>query len=421
MNYKTSLDELRNESVPANAVEHAIRAAAIGRAQKPNHRLRRGLVLAGAMTVVAAFGIYPWRNTDKIWAQAKATLDNAPLIHIKLDRPLQIAPTEVWIKGEKVVEKVDKYETRFNGTLLTKKLGQVSSVTKANHQQGIFMRGYVSFETIRHEIDKGTAKQGRQTRNGKSYITYEVVSGTIGFSSNQSDKYSHVADNVFTAFVDEKEGKIVRLEQVARPNLNLDEYNRTHKNSSANRVLQQDSFVAVVDYPDTIDDSIFEPPADTFDEQKSKEVVATLLSKPFAEATVAGQTVKLHGILFDGNVANVVWSGVPSEFGSSTRFSISGVTLGKIQDQRCLSAGKVTNPKSATSPFCQQGTEVTSTMPKTVDLVLPIFAPDRTKPYGNRGFHSKQVGTYTFHNVPVTPTMWLGAYERQLGLLGAWW
>ena len=69
---------------------------------------------------------------------------------------------------------------------------------------------------------------------------------------------------------------------------------------------------------------------------------------------------------------------------------------------------------------------VSKPLPATVEVTLPVFAPDHSRPYfgkGHRilGYHSRLVGWTEFHNVPVTPINPLDFYERQFGLLNNFW
>lgn len=422
MKFEQAIEELKHEAVSTQAVEQTVSAVFEPHTRRPSWLIRRGLPLAVGMAAVGAFALYPWRKSDQIWAQAKAALANARIIHMKLDKTVLTGPCEVWIHGDKVVESWADSDVRYNGKVMTKRFGQIASVSKKQSNYGVFMQGYTSFETARQGIEKGDAKRGHQVRNGQKYSTYEFDSGMVGFSEERGSKFYSVAKVILTAFVDDNIGRIVRIEQRYEPTPAMTEYLKKYPRAKVDDLVNNHAMVAIIDYPETIDDTIFDPPANAFDEKGTKEVVAKMLATTVGEQTVNGQTVKLHGIMFDGGTVNVIWSGTPADFESKDRFSISGLTLGQVRDQRCFSSGKYTHKNTAKNPYCQMGAEVKSVVPGKVDLTLPVFAPDPSRPYpGGKGVHSKCVGTATFKDVPITYSMWLGMYERQFGLVGAWW
>ena len=422
MKFDHILQELRSEPVTEGALEKTI-STVLNPPRKPRTWvLRRGLPFAVGIGLVVCYAVIPWRKDDQLWAQAKASYFDAKIIHIRIEKAPRTGPGEAWIHGEKSLETSKFGEIRFNGKFMTQISGRVASFSPVNRASFVFLPSVQGFIQSLARIKEGKATRGKRNLQGKSYTTYRFNFGGIGFTDAKGNESGLIANMYLTAFVDESLGKIVRIEQKAEALPSFAKYNKTHSTTLSKTWLDDAAMEAEIDYPDTIDDKIFDPPADAIDGKASHDVVASVLAGNVGQATVSGQKVTLKGILFDGKYANVIWSGCPADFNAKDRFRIEGVKLGSSWDVRCLSAGKSTKPSTAKNPFCQQASEVLSTLPKTVTITLPVFGPDKSRPYpGGKGFHSKKVGETTFRDVPVTPTLWLQTYERQFGLYKSWW
>ena len=438
MTFEQAKHELRSESVGDGMMERTIQSVAN---QRPNLEpivFRRGLLFAIGLCVVVGFAIYPWRKGDQLWAQAKSSLFDSKFIHIIVKGNPMHGDSEVWIHGSDIMErrtirygqKVLVQEWRSCHSQFATTIGQVTGVEKGKEWQKIMMDGFRAFDDARRTIGNGekidiggsNTTITQKIERGKALMIYKFKSGSVGFGMKPQDPGFGVADNYLTAFVDIHSGNIVRIEQTTEANSRLAKYKENHAFTLGDQWIHESDFVATIDYSANIDEKVFEIPKNAFDSTDSKTVVARLLATKVARETVKGQTIGLHGIFMNGYTINVVWSGYPAEYNSADRFRIDGVSLGDNQDARCLSSAKFIKSSSSKVPFCQQGAEVLSDVPKTVTLIMPVFAPDKSRPYeGKRGFHSKKIGEVTFKNVLVTNCHPFSYYERQFGLLNHWW
>jgi hypothetical protein len=387
--------------------------------------LRRGLIFAVGVTAVATFAILPWRKGDQLWAQAKAQLVDAKILHITVKGIKKELDGEVWIHGDKVCETNPNGDIRINGKVLTQRTGQVASFKPITKSDGYYLRGYQNFKIAVQKISDGATSPKLQVVNGKHYSTFRFPTSSISFDENPKGTPKPMVMVFLTVFVDNETNRIVRLKEDTEETPELANYKKKHKFNLQGGWYDNFKMDAWIDYPDTVDESRFDPPAGAFEYKESFNTVEKALNSTIGEATVANQKVKLHGIFFDGKYVNVIWSGTAANFRSKDRFALEGVSLGTEMDIRCLSSGKIARPGTAKVLFCQQGSEVLTEMPKTVNLTLPVFANDLSKPYPGlekgTGYKTKKVGVAKFQNVPVTPCLWLQSYQRLFDLQKEWW
>ena len=438
MTFEQAKQELRSEPVGVGMMERTIQSVANNRPSLRPIVFRRGFPFAVGLCVVIGFAVYPWRKSDQLWAQAKSNLFDSKFIHIIVKGNPMHGDSEVWIHGLDIME---RRTIRYGQKMLVQEwrschsqfgttIGQVTSVEKWKEWQIAMMDGFRAFDDARRTIGIGekinTGRSNttitRKIEQGKVLMIYKFKSGSVGFGMKPQDPGFGVADIYLTAFVDVDSGNIVRIEQTTEANPRLAKYKENHAFTLGDQWIHESDMVATIDYPTNIDEKVFDIPKDAYDSMDSKNVVARLLATKVESETVKGQTIGLHGIFMNGYTINVVWSGYPAEYNSPDRFRIDGVSLGDNQDARCLSSAKFIKNSSSKVPFCQQGAEVLSDVPKTVTLTMPVFAPDQSRPFeGKRGFHSKKIGEVTFKNVLVTNCHPFSYYERQFGLLNKWW
>lgn len=424
MKFDQAMQELREEAITEGALEATLAKVRSG-PNPSNQTLRRGLIFAVGVTAVAGFAIYPWRKADQLWAQAKSQLVDAKILHINIKGRTKEFDGEVWIHGDKVCEASRHGDIRINGKMLTQKTGQVASFKPLTKSDGYFLRGYTNFKIAVQKIGDGTTTPKLEVVNGKRYSTYRFATSSISFEEGVKRKAIPMVRIFLTAFVDPETNRIVRLKEDAEETPELAIYKKNHKFDLQGGWYDNFRMDAWIDYPETIDENRFDPPANAFDQKESYNVFEKALHSTVGEAIVANQKVKVHGVFFDGKYVNVIWSGTAANFMSKDRFTIEGVSLGEIQDIRCFSSGKIAKPGTANIPFCQQGSEVLTTMPKTVNLTLPVFANDLSQPYPGlakgKGYKTKKVGEAKFRDVPVIPSLWLQNYQRLFGLSKDWW
>lgn len=422
MKFEQAMQELREEAVTQGALENTIQRVRSDR-RSAKRTLRRGLIFAVGVTAVAAFAVLPWRKGDLSWAQVRAQLMEAKILHIKIRGVENGMDGEVWVHDNKVKEANSNGDIRMNGKLITSRTGTVSSYKPQAKNEGYYLHGYTNFQIALGRLKSGTATGKPVTIDGKKYTSYRFNSSTIVFGPDSKAKPSVYV--YLTVFVDNETNRIVRIKEETEETPYFAEFKRSHKFTLSKDWLNHYRMDAVIDYPESIDDSIFDPPANAFDHHQSFARFESALKSNIGEANVAGQKVTLHGVFFDGMYVSVVWSGVAGNFMTNDRFQIEGVSTGDKMDVRCLSSGKIAKASTSKIPYCLQSSKVLTAMPTSVNLSLPVFAIDKSQPYPGlkkgKGYLSKKVGVAEFYNVPVTLSLWIATYQKQFGLQKDWW
>lgn len=431
MNFEKAMEELRNESVPSWAMEKTLRG--MRSSQAPS---RAPWVAAWAIPVLATAAIlgiafWPASKADGAWAAAMRNLKDAKCLHIRFVKELETV--DVWRKGDKIRRSSGPWEVRYNRKIVTSKMGFVSSTETPSSQElnGVYFgMDLFALDMAETKIEGKTAKPEPRTIDGKRLDAYTFECGEVSTAPSDEAtakrdgfKRVRIGANMVTAYVDPSTNHIVKLEQRLEYAPGLSQQLR--------RGPRLDDFEATLDYPADLPDSMFDPPDDAFDQKEARKTVDRLLAGKIAEATVAGHTIALNGLFFDGNNLYAIWKGCPGDYDSPIRFKVDGKDYGPLSPHfqtnvRCLSSAKCKQPQSAACPFSAMGETVTENLPQTVQLTLPVFAPDPGRPFLTRsgkvlGFHSKWVGEAVFNNVPVTRCMALDWYERDLGLLRHMW
>lgn len=430
MNLEKSIQELANEAVPPGAVDLAIEAAA--KRHRPGSGVLVALAVPGlgaAAVLVVAF--WPAGHSTGAWAAAIRNLKDAKCLHIRFVK--QLETIDAWKKGDKLRRLAGLDEGRFNGDVVTNRHGFVSTTDTPRQfgpMRGFFDMDLLALTRAEMKIEGKTAKPLPRTWGGKRLDAYTFHIGDVFTAPADEEtgrrtgfKSVRIGANMVTAYVDPATNHIVRLEQRLEYAPDSPERLRQHTNL--------DDFEATLDYPSDLDDSLFDPPADAVDQKEARKTVDTLLAGKIASATVAGHAVELNGLFFDGVNVYAVWKGCAGDYDCPIRFKLDGRDFGPLSSHyqtnvRCLSSAKCLQPESAVCPFSAMGETVTSNLPRTVRLTLPVFAPDRTRPFRSRGgkalgYHSRCVGEAEFENVPVTRCEPLDRYERDLGLLRHMW
>ncbi len=425
MNLEKSLEGLRSEAVPADALELTV-AALRKKRRNPGRRIWLASTALTSAAILAA--LWPSSKTDEVWANAIKALKEARYTHIQLFKKWE--HIEAWKAGGKVRRVGTIDEVRYNGSKVSERYGFLFSVRSS--KKAPFLLDLNAFNAAERAIETKTAKPERVSLGGKPYQAYrfhfsDVYDGPPSFNT-KADREARYPNNhhmgiiEVTAYVDAGVGRIVRLEQKLKFDPKVPQSRRGGS--------ETESFDATVEYPSSLPDSMFDPPADAFDYAGSKNQVAKLLKGSLGEQTVAGQKVSLKALLCDGINLYAIWSGCAGDY-NGPRFKVDGVDLGPINSHvqsvvRCLSSAKCLRPSSAKCAFAAIGEAVPRRTPDHLDLVLPVFAEDSMRPYRDQrgkivGYHSRKVGDAEFLRVPVTPIKPLDWYEKELGLSKAMW
>jgi hypothetical protein len=173
----------------------------------------------------------------------------------------------------------------------------------------------------------------------------------------------------------------------------------------------------LIDYPEQVPQEVFEgiPPkgVKVFDIDRETARLRKTVAKGLGTQTVNGHSITLRAVMVDPrNNVSVLWTGTPPNGDLQPPVQIDG-TKTRLAYGLSILTNKVYEyvPPAVVPDFLPghlagMSIQTTKPVPDRIDLTVPVFAPDRSRPVydfeGRRtGYRSRFVGQAKFRNVPV--------------------
>jgi hypothetical protein len=268
MNVERALVELREAQVPEGAVERAVIAI---QQEKPAAKRRLAWLTPAMVTaLVLALVLWPWKREDQVWAAAIRALKDAKCIHIRLVKRLEI--DEIWKKDDKTRRVWKSGEVRNNGLVIAARTGTRWVTGDPKRPWEVDPVGTFdldAFNTLANILDGKSGPResyvisGPVSRvvNGRRLSVYtvhaeDIYQGTSPVNTNDSVSSAagdtHTSTFFLKAFVDPDVDRIVRVDQT--------DVFEAKAPKQLNGSSPVDNFIATIDYPADLPDSMFDPP-----------------------------------------------------------------------------------------------------------------------------------------------------------------
>lgn len=398
-------EALRNQPTPAEATDSALRAVVANPA--PSRASAIGLKLAGVGGTIAVLALAFWPRTGSgiAWAQVVSELGNAPRIHetmaFKGKDGKWINLVERWTDGKRYAMKYGGspqfiFEARFDGERAYSARGPL---------------GYSSIQTVPPSERAATAR-----------ISF-LGSGVQLIEEYIKDEKGKVEGQ--EKITDEKLGEVVRYKirnSILRKGKWIYGHQLVYVEPDTRRIRKWELLDAqgvpeqrgFIEYPESIDDSVFTIPSEPlqpfYDVDVQRKQVAEFIKKGIGVAQVGSAKTTIRAALTESrHYLWVFWSGAPPNGDLKYPVMVEGYSTKRIFGQPILTSSRVNVKGTYRSllggPLSGMCLQLSKDLPETINLKVPVYVQDKTKPIRDAsthkvlGYRSRFVGYDTVKNI----------------------